>query len=164
MVNKLAPKWTPRGFAQRYRAFVRRPDDLWLALQIGYFMWRVPALLRRRNLRSFLADLRECRRPAAPSIEQSQERIARLRALNLRLPFLRSRDNCYVRALTLYRFLDAGDQPVKIHFGIEEQPNPHERLRGHAWISVGGQHFDAPDEIFNVRIKEVPLTPLEATS
>ena len=164
MVTKLAPKWTPGGFVQRYRAFVHRPDDLWLALQIGYFMWRVPAMLRRRNLRSFLAHLRDSRRPAASSLEHSQERIARLRALCLRLPVLRSRDNCYVRALTLYRFLDAGPRPVRIHFGIEEQPDPRERLRGHAWISVGGQCFDAPDEIYNLRIREVPLAPLEATS
>lgn len=164
MVIKLAPKWTPRGFAQRYRAFIHRSDDIWLALQIGYFMWRLPVMLRRRNLRSFLAHLRDGCRPAASSIERSQERIVRLRALCLRLPLLRSRDNCYVRALTLYRFLEAGHQPVKIHFGIEEQSDPQERLHGHAWISVGGQRFDVPNEIFNIRVREVPLTPLEATS
>ncbi len=164
MVSKLAPKWTPRGLAQRYCAFIHGPDDLWLVLQIGYFMWRLPAMLRQRNLRSFLAHLRDGRRPAASSVEKSQERIVRLRALCLRLPLLRSRDNCYARALTLYRFLEAGHQPVKIHFGIEEQSDPQERLRGHAWISVEGRRVDAPDEIFNVRIKEVPLTPLEATS
>jgi len=162
VVSELAPKWTPRGFAQRYRAFIRQPGDLWLAIQIACFMWRVPGMLRRKDLRSFLTHLRDSRRPPACTVERSQERIVRLRALCLRLPFLRSRDNCYVRALTVYRFLETGGQPVQIHFGIEEQSDPRERLRGHAWISVAGEFFDAPAEVFKARIREVPLTPADA--
>ncbi len=162
MVTKeLAPKWTPLGFAQRVRRIVKRPSDIWFALQIGYFIWRAPALLRQRNLREFLADLRTLPRPAATDTKSSLERILRLRKLCLRLRLLRSRDTCYVRALTLYRFLDAGAHVVSIHFGIEEKDDPRERLRGHAWVSVDGEFFGGPPEVFNARIREVPLIPAD---
>lgn len=158
MVTRVfAPKWTPIGLAQRLRLIVRRPADIWFALQIGYFMWRAPGLLHRRNLRSFLADLRTLPRPAAPDAKSSLERILRLRRLWLALPFMRSRDNCYVRAMTLYRFLDAGATQVSIHFGIEERDDPKERLRGHSWVSVDGQLFEGPPEVFGARVREVPL-------
>lgn len=158
VTRDLAPKWTPVGFWQRARTIIRRPSDVWLATRIGWFMWRAPALLRQRNLRTFLIDLRKLPRPAALDASTSRERILRLRALCLRLPMLRSRDNCYIRALTLYRFLETGDHAVTIHFGIEEPADPRERLRGHAWVSVDGQFFEGPPEVLNARIRTVPLT------
>ncbi|MDQ6768144.1 MAG: lasso peptide biosynthesis B2 protein [Candidatus Eremiobacteraeota bacterium] len=158
MVNGgLAPKWTPAGFLQRARAIIKRPSDVWLATRIGWFMWRAPIGLRQRNLRTFLTELRKLPRPAALDAHTSRERILRLRALCLRFPMLRSRDNCYIRALTLYRFLETGDHAVTIHFGIEEPADPHQRLRGHAWVSVDGQFFEGPPEVLNARIRTVPL-------
>ena len=154
---KLAPKWTPIGAWQRAHRIIRRPSDIGLAVRIGWFMWKAPARLRRRNLRTFLNELRRLPRPAAVDALASRERILRLRALCLRLPLLRSRDNCYIRALTLYRFLETGDHPVAIHFGIEENPDPRERLRGHAWVSVDGQFFEGPPEVMSARIRTVPL-------
>ncbi len=158
MVGKtLAPKWTPLGFAQRLRRIFRKPSDFWFASSICLFMWRAPEMLRRRNLRVFLDELRAFPRPKADNAEASLERIQRLRQFCLRFTVLRSRDNCYVRALTLYRFLDAGTNGVNIHFGIEQKEDPLERLRGHAWVSVNGRLFEGPPEVMYARIKEVPL-------
>ena len=158
----LASKWTPLGLAQRLPLIFKEPSDVWLLLQIGYFMWRAPTLLHGRNLRAFLAELRALPRPAAPNAKSSLERILRLRRLWLALPFMRSRDNCYVRALTLYRFIEAGPHAVSIHFGIEEREDPRERLRGHAWVSVDGQFFEGPPEVQSARIREVPLIAADA--
>lgn len=160
---ELPSKRTLVGLWKRIRRIIRQPSDIGLALHIGWFMWRAPSLLRRRNLRTFLTELRELRRPNAPDAQTSRERILRLRALCLRLPALRSRANCYIRALTLYRFLDTGDRPVTIHFGIEENPDPRERLRGHAWISIDGQFFEGPPEAQSTRIKTVPLEVIGAS-
>jgi hypothetical protein len=158
MVTKqLASKWTPAGFIQRVRRIVKRPADVRFALEIGYFMWRAPTLLHRQNLRAFLAELRTLPRPAAADAKTSLERVLRLRRLWLALPLMRSRDNCYVRAMTLYRFLDAGAHAVSIHFGIEERDDPGERLRGHAWVSVDGQFLEGPPQVLNARIREMPL-------
>jgi Transglutaminase-like superfamily len=159
MVTKgFAPKWTPVGFAQRARVLVRQPSDIAFLMQIGWFMWRAPSILRRRHLRAFLEHLRTLPRPPAANARTSFERILRLRRLWLVFPFMRSRDNCYVRALTLYRFMDTGKDPLQIHLGIEERDDPRERLRGHAWVTVDGHIFERPPEVDNARIREVPLT------
>lgn len=152
-----APKWTPRGFAQRLARIIRGPSDLGFALRIGYFMWRLPGRLHDTHLQEFLRGLRTLPRPPAPDALSSRERILRLRSLWLRLPIFRTRDNCYVRAMTLYRYLDAGSHKVTIHFGIEQRDDPRERLRGHAWVSVDGSFFEAPPEVRQARIREVPL-------
>jgi hypothetical protein len=162
VTEALAPKWTPRGFTQRVRRLFHEPSDPFLALSIATFMWRAPGMLRRRNLRVFLRRLRELPRPSAPDAAASLERIQRLRGLCLRLPGMRSRDNCYVRALTLYRFLDARDRAVSVHFGIEEKEDPRERLRGHAWVSLDGELFEGPPDVIFTNIKEVPLAAQEA--
>jgi hypothetical protein len=39
--SSLAPEWTPRGLAQRWRRTIRRPGDIALALGIGRFDGRI---------------------------------------------------------------------------------------------------------------------------
>ncbi|MDQ6780061.1 MAG: lasso peptide biosynthesis B2 protein [Candidatus Eremiobacteraeota bacterium] len=140
---------------------VRGPADVIFALRIGYFMWRLPGRLHDAHLQEFLHGLRALPRPPARDPLSSRERILRLRSLWLRLPLFRTRDNCYVRAMTLHRFLDAGGHKVTIHFGIEQRDDPRERLRGHAWVSVDGAFFEAPPEVRKARIREVPLPSLD---
>ena len=161
---ELAPKWTPAGLLQRAARIIRRPADVPLAVAVGYFMWRAPAELHGTHLQDYLARLRQRRRPRAADAAASRERILRLRQLWLRLPWFRSRDNCYVRALTLYRFLDAGGLPVSIHFGIEQRSDPRERLRGHAWVCVDGQFFEGPPEVNGSLIREMPLPSIGAVT
>jgi hypothetical protein len=159
--SALAPKWTPRGFAQRVRRIFHEPSDPAFALAICWFMWRAPGMLQRRHLHTFLRELRQQPRPHAAGATQSLERIQRLRQLCLRLPFMRSRDNCYVRALTLYRFLEAGADAVGIHFGIEGKERA-ERLRGHAWVSLNGEIFEGPPGVIIEQVREVPVASLGA--
>jgi hypothetical protein len=80
-----------------------------------------------------------------------------LRNACLGMPRLWRRDTCYVRALTLYRFLDPGEHRVRVHFGIEQPQSKDDRLRGHAWVSVDGRPFEAPEAVGARRIHEVPL-------
>jgi len=162
VTRELARKWTPLGLAQRLRLIIKKPGDIWFSLQVGYFMWRAPTLLHGSNLRAFLAQLRRLPRPAAADAKSSFERILRVRRPWLALPLMRSRDNCYVRALTLYRFLETGSHTVNIHFGIEERDDPRERLRGHAWVSVDGQFFEGPPQVQSARIREVLLVAADA--
>jgi Transglutaminase-like superfamily len=161
VTTTLAPKWTPHGFAQRLRRIFHAPSDFTLALRVGLFMWRAPEMLRRRNLKIFLDDLRAQPRPKASNASASLERIQRLRQLCLRLPIMRSRDNCYVRAITLYRFLDPGQDFVNVHFGIEEKDDPRERLRGHAWVTLNGHLLEGPPEPIFGKLKEVPLPSVD---
>jgi hypothetical protein len=141
----LAPKWSPAGLWQRLRATVKRPSDIFLALRLGYFVWRIPSHLQVSHLSRLLDAFRVKPRPPARSLEESLERIRRLGEPWLRLPGFHSRNTCYVRALLLYRFLDAGDGDMQIHFVVEPARNPAGRLRGHAWVTVEGQVLDVED-------------------
>jgi hypothetical protein len=62
------------------------------------------------------------------------------------VPGLRSRDTCYVRALTLYRFLDPGTHDVQLRVGVEWHDRPGGVLRGHASVTLDGAVLEVPPE------------------
>jgi hypothetical protein len=137
--SKLAPKWSPRGLVQRWRKTMRTPGDFQLALRIGRFIWRVPTEFDPIALPDLLAKLRAAPRPVARDLVADIERIKRLQNAWLRLPFFRSRDNCYLRTFTFYRFLDPGGRDMRVHFVVEPAEREGERLKGHAWVTVDGK-------------------------
>lgn len=148
---------TPARVLANVARVIREPSDVVLAVQMGLFVWRAPAALRSRHLGAYLRDLRRRARPARRDLLSAHARIVRVRQAWLWMPFFRDRDSCYIRALALYRFLDAGELPVRIHFGIEEARAPGERLHGHAWVSVGDRFFEGPPEAALGRVREIPL-------
>jgi hypothetical protein len=141
--------------ARRFRSAIRQPSDVVLSAQIGWFVLRCPGRLARRGLADFLGDLGRGHRPPASDVDEGRERIARLRAAWLDLPVLRRRNTCYVRALTLYRFLDAGGHDVGVHVGVER--GRADRLHGHAWVTVDGRLLEGPPEVEAGSIVEVNL-------
>jgi hypothetical protein len=136
---------------------VRSPADAVLFVQMCTFMARLPAIVRRTDVPTFFERIATARRPKARSFDAGYRRVARLRDAALTMPRLWRRDTCYLRAVTLYRFLDNGGHRVRVHFGVEQPPTPQERLRGHAWISVDDAIFEAPDAVRLRRVHEVPL-------
>lgn len=151
---RLARKWTPLGIAQRLPTFFREPGDFLLALSIGRFLWSIPADVDRADLPSVLARLDSARSSRTGGVE----RITRLLQPWLRLGPLRARDNCYVWALALYRFLDPGGDELRIHFGVEARP-AGERLRGHAWITLNGEAVGAPEPVRAGAVREMYSHP-----
>lgn len=150
----------PEHLLLRLRRTIHRPSDLWFTLRIGWFLWRIPARINRQNLPSVLAQLAKASRPTSSDPASAAERIIRLRGLWLRRkPFL-SRNTCYLRALTLYRFLDAGHHEMRIHFAVEPG-NAAERHRGHAWITLDGQSWEPPDAVQAARVREIFVFPQE---
>lgn len=159
MQQELGPKWSLWGFAQRFRRTIRQPADLVLAAEIGYFVWTLPAKLGKSDLPMLLDQLWSLPRPRAKDLAASIERITRLRGAWLRLWFLRERDTCYLRALTLYRFLDPGMGTMRIHFVVEPRVDARDRLRGHAWVSVDGQILEEGDSLLHARAREIYVHP-----
>lgn len=145
--SALAPIWSPTGMLQRARRLLRRPDDIILTLRIGWFIWRLPHRLRKQPLPRLLDALRAARQPAAPDVASGLERIIRLRTPWLRRYRLGTHNTCYVRALSLYRFLDAGNHDLRIHFVVEPARTPHARIRGHAWVTVDNQIIEEPERL-----------------
>lgn len=144
----LAPLWSPTGMLQRVRRLVRQPGDIILTLRIGLFIWRLPHQLRAHPLPDLLDLIRAGKRPAAPDIATGMERIIRLRTPWLRQYRFGTHNTCYVRALTLYRFLDAGGgHDFRINFVVEPARKADERIRGHAWVTVDNQILEEPERL-----------------
>jgi len=152
---------TRRPHDPKWREVARRVTPLWL--QVGAFIARLPSDLDRQALDSMLLRLQRLPREGNESQRRALKRLRRIARRWLRLPWLRRRNNCYVRAFVQYRFLDTGGKPIRYHIGVEPPRHPGDRLRGHAWISVGGEAIDPPDE--RTRARMVPLLdypPLDA--
>ncbi|HEY4329169.1 MAG TPA: hypothetical protein VGN88_05485, partial [Phycisphaerae bacterium] len=77
---------------------------LWI--QIGIFIWRLPARLDTAPLDQLLAQIHSTSRPRPADIRAAASRIAVIRRRWLRFPFWSSRNTCYLRALVLFRFLN----------------------------------------------------------
>ena len=155
----LAPKWTPRGVVQRLRNVLRQPGDWLLGLRIGWFLWQLPPQMEQLALPVLLERLRTAPRPPAADAVGAVARIARLRQPWLNHPPLASRNTCYMRALTLYRFVDPRGRALRIHFGIEPGVDARDRLRGHAWITVNDEVFEPPDPLLAGRVREIYCHP-----
>jgi hypothetical protein len=137
------------------RLLVREPENAWLALHIGWFIIAARRKLARQTLPQFITGLR---RPGIFRIPHaSAERVVRFRNWWLSRPALQSCNTCYVRAMTLYRFLDAPDRELRLHMGIEMRESLDERLRGHAWISLRGKLVEGPEAVEQGRIYEIAL-------
>ena len=143
---RLAPWWSPWGLALRLGHTIRKPSDVAWLLRIGWFVLRLPADVERSHLEAFLGRVERAARPRAVDPRPGAERIARLRHPWLRVPGLRSRDTCYVRAFTLYRFLDPGAHDVQLRVGVEWHDQPGGVLRGHAWVTLDGGVLEGPPE------------------
>ena len=142
-----APWWTPWGAVLRLRDVVRRPSDLVWLLRVGWFVARLPRNVETTHLRELMQRLASDPRPTAADVHEGAARVARLRQPWLRLPGLRSHDTCYVRALTLYRFVDAGSHDVRLRVGAEWHDRPGGVLRGHAWVTCDGNVLEGPPEV-----------------
>jgi len=134
------------------RRLIRRPGDVPLLIAIGWFVATIPKRIERASyVENLLEDLRRSRWPRA-----SQERVARLRGWWLWKRF-GDRNTCYVRALTMYRFLDVPRAQLRLHMGIEAFDPAHDRLHGHAWVSVDGTIVEGPEPALAGRVREIPL-------
>jgi hypothetical protein len=151
--------WSPLSQWRRMRRLFRQPGDLWLSIQLGHFLWRVPDWVDERSLPSLMQTLERARRPAAADLRSSVERIDRLSRPWFKLPPLRGRNNCYVRSLMFYRFVDASKQSLRIHLVVEPRPAPSDRLRGHAWVSAGGEFCEAPQPDVLARARAIYTYP-----
>ncbi|MHB1796950.1 MAG: lasso peptide biosynthesis B2 protein [Vulcanimicrobiaceae bacterium] len=153
----LAPKWTLPGIAQRFSRLIDEPADAWLAWRVGWFVYRAPGLVKGCPLPELIARLRADRAGESKRYRATLDKIDRIRGAWLRRPGLRDRDTCYVRALTLYRFLEVEDHRIGLHIGIEHRDDTRERLRGHAWVTLDGALLEGPDAVRDGRVRELPL-------
>ncbi len=137
---------TPRpGLLARLRQRIQEPRDVALALQIAWFMWRLPRRMASLPIPRLLDGIRRAPRPAGRGVAATVERVRRLRGMWFGLPALAPYNTCFMRALTMYRFLDPGDALMRLHLVIEPGRSPGDRLRSHAWVTLDGAVIEEVD-------------------
>jgi hypothetical protein len=57
----------------------------------------------------------------------------------------------------MYRFLQAPEEQLKLHLGIERRDDLRERLRGHAWVTLNGTALEAPTPVLEGRVREIRM-------
>jgi hypothetical protein len=137
----------------------RSPRDLMLAVQIAWFVRRLAPDLARTDVTTFLRAVR--RAPSAASrdlaaVRGEAQRIRRIAMAVLSLPRFWQGNTCYVRALTIYRFLDPAGHDVQLHIGIEQR-GAERALHGHGWLTLDDTLLEAPDDVVLGMLHELRL-------
>lgn len=130
----------------RLRDKFRRPADLVLFARLGLFMWRAGDRLGSTELPLMLERVGSAPRPRRGGDPAAAvARIRRLRQVWFRLPALARYNTCFMRALTLYRFLDPAGADMRLHFVIEPRRTAGDRLRSHSWVTLDDVVVEEPD-------------------
>ena len=144
--------WAKKGILRGMRNTFRDKGDLLLSLRIGMFVATMPKRLAKQPLDRLLREIDKLKRSEATTVGD-ESRIVRLRQAWLASPMFRERNTCYLRAFTLYRFLDAGSDRLAFHVGVEPGVDPSDRLRGHAWVTVSDRMLEAPEPVLAGRVR-----------
>jgi hypothetical protein len=139
----VAGHWNPLRMARRVRETFHGADDVRLSLHLAHFIWRLPGRVERQPWQALLEDLLTAPRPSAADLRSSVERIDRL-SRPWFATFFHARNTCYVRSLMFCRFASAHGQALRIHFLVEPRRAAGDRLRGHAWVTAGGEFCEKP--------------------
>jgi len=152
-------RWTPFEVWRGLRRTFKSPRDIPLCMRIGLFVWRLPRTLENRSLTEVLSAIRQPSVENGEDLEAQVRRVGRLRYAWLNLPALAERNTCYLRAMTLYRFLRVGEGSLKIHFGVEPGVSANDRVRGHAWVTHDGKLLEPPEPVVAGRVREIYVYP-----
>jgi hypothetical protein len=153
-----ARKWAADGLLSGIRRTFQDSGDVALAGRMGFFLLLIARRLDKMPLSELLKEMDENKGMTVRGVE----RIARLRQAWLASPFLSARNTCYVRAMTLYRFLDSGSKVKRIHFGVEPGVSATDRLHGHAWVTLDSELLEAPEPVLAGRVRELYAYPPHA--
>jgi len=138
---------------QRFRRHVRTPSELRLLLSVTAFMAAIPWLMRR-SLPSALRRLEWISRRLAPRRADPEKVIRYVGALGSwkRWSF---QDNCVVRSLCYYAFLNRGDDEVALMMGVERRTGAEGGVtpgRRHFWVTRNGEPLNETVDVNNYHV------------
>ncbi|MDQ2921038.1 MAG: lasso peptide biosynthesis B2 protein [Acidobacteriota bacterium] len=117
------------------RFILRTPREALLMLRMAWWVFLLSGLIRVQPLPRVL-NLMTPRKPVRSAVDQfpSDERMAQLMDLLLRIDAFVFRPICWKRAAVLHRYLALKGIPTRIVFGVRKENQG--LLEGHAWLEV----------------------------
>lgn len=133
------------------RFVLRTPREALLILRMAWWVVLLSGLVRVQPLPRVL-NLMTPRKPARSGPDQfpSNERMAQLMDLLLRIDSFVFRPKCWKRAAVLHRYLALKGIPTRLVFGVRKENQGI--LEGHAWLELD----DRP--VFETSLPEYTVT------
>ena len=133
------------------RFIVRTPREALLMLRMAWWVVLLSGLIRVQPLPRVL-NLMTPRKPIPSAVDHfpSNERMAQLMDLLLRIDAFVFRPICWKRAAVLHRYLALKGIPTRIVFGVRKENQGI--LEGHAWLELD----DSP--VFEANSPEYTVT------
>lgn len=123
---------------------LRHPADVKLFLQILATLLLLPGRIRRMSLPELLAEIDSGVSPVRGD-EAFMLRTVKITDLLLRFRLLLRYGKCFLRSLTLFKFLRRQGWPVEIHFGVRKTGEADGSITGHSWLVLDGERFMEPE-------------------
>jgi hypothetical protein len=120
--------------------YLKRPKDVILFIKTFFSLIVIRALLYLIKLPKLL-KLLDPGKKAKPDDQKIEYLLKFTNFILFRL--FRSSNPCLLRSILLFRQLQMMNREAKIVFGVK---NEKEKLKGHAWLIVGGRHFPEPND------------------
>jgi hypothetical protein len=117
------------------RFILRTPREALLMLRMAWWVFLLSGLIRVQPLPRVL-NLMTPRKPVRSAVDHfpSNERMAQLMDLLLRIDGFVFRPICWKRAAVLHRYLALKGVPTRIVFGVRKENQGI--LEGHAWLEL----------------------------
>lgn len=106
-------------------------------MQLRWLVWTLPRLVRRLPLTHLLADMLPGETEARWRLPPG-EIVAAVKGV-LAKPWRMRGRRCLREGLAAFHLLRRGGHPAVLHFGVDRRSTRAARLRGHCWVSVGGE-------------------------
>lgn len=105
----------------------------------------LPGQIRRKSLPDLLRDIDPGVGPGPGNEAVMQRTVKSIDLLLSFRPLLRY-GKCFLRSLTLFKFLRRQGWPVAIYFGVRKTEADGSDITGHSWLVLEGEPFlEKPD-------------------
>ncbi len=118
----------------------RRPGDFLLFFEIFFTILGLPRKIRSQSLPRLLKSLDpgvSCTATDEAGLRKTTNMVDAL----LEFKLLRRYGRCFLRSLTLFKFLRRQGWPVEIRFGIMKTGDGDRDITGHSWLVLDGEVF-----------------------
>lgn len=114
----------------------------------------LPGKIRRKSLPNLLQGI-DSGVSRGPRDEAVMVRTVKIVDLLLSYRPLLRYGKCFLRSLTLFKYLRRQGWPVSIYFGVRKSDEEETQLTGHSWLALEDQPFLEAESIENYAITYV---------
>lgn len=130
---------------------LRYPADVKLFLQILVTILLLPGKIRRKSLPDLLQGI-DSGVSHGPRDEAIMVRTVKIVDLLLSYQPLLRYGKCFLRSVTLFKYLRRQGWPVSIYFGVRRTDEDEDQITGHSWLVYEDSPFLETDDGYHYSV------------